>query len=191
MCLYTRLNCPHGQHACETCGKSGHGSGDCRTRVQPEELQHDSVIAAPDVSQGSSSGGSIPVAGFGRKGTGKDGNYGVAISAPSVMDDALLPAPVVPSGSSSSQNVDLASSPQMWPNPIPATTDDIEEWMRCNFRPLTNICCSFPPQVGDSILWRGVKMGPKGNPSTKVEHFNAKVRHTVHDEDGEWWVYVE
>ena len=58
------------------------------------------------------------------------------------------------------------------------------------FRPLTNISLRFPPEVGDSILWRGLKTGPNGQPSTKCEYFNAEVKHAVLDSDGDTWVYV-
>ena len=34
-CSFTRQSCPHGLHACQLCGKSGHGAEDCRTRAQP------------------------------------------------------------------------------------------------------------------------------------------------------------
>ena len=58
------------------------------------------------------------------------------------------------------------------------------------FKPLTNISTSLSPDVGESVLWRGVKMGPNGQPSTKSEYFNATVRHKQTDSDNEFWYYV-
>ena len=30
-CPYSRADCPHGAHACSTCGRRGHGAADCKT----------------------------------------------------------------------------------------------------------------------------------------------------------------
>ena len=60
--------------------------------------------------------------------------------------------------------------------------------MSSSFKPLTNISTNFPPEVGDSVLWRGVKIGPHGQPSTKCEYFNAKLRHKAVDSDNEFLV---
>ena len=76
------------------------------------------------------------------------------------------------------------------PAPLPVTTEEVEEWMASSFQPLTNISTSADPNVGDSVLWRGVKMGPNGQPSTKSEYFNATVRHKMTDSDSECWYYV-
>ena len=76
------------------------------------------------------------------------------------------------------------------PAPLPVTTEEVEEWMASSFQPLTNISTSADPNVGDSVLWRGVKMGPNGQPSTKSEYFNATVRHKSTDSDNECWYYV-
>ena len=60
----------------------------------------------------------------------------------------------------------------------------------CRASPESYISLNDPPEVGESVLWRGVKIGPRGNPSTKVEYFNAKVRHIVVEGD-ECYVYVD
>ena len=48
-----------------------------------------------------------------------------------------------------------------------------------------------PPEVGESVLWRGVKTGKHGNPSTKCEYFNGEVRHMQVEEDGELYLYID
>ena len=35
MCPHTKQACPYGLHACQLCGKGGHGAGDCRTIAAP------------------------------------------------------------------------------------------------------------------------------------------------------------
>ena len=59
------------------------------------------------------------------------------------------------------------------------------------FKPLTNISTSLSPDVGESVLWRGVKVGRRGQPSTKVEHFNGKVRHIDVDDQHEMYLYID
>ena len=78
---------------------------------------------------------------------------------------------------------------QLNPASIPATSE-VEEWM-FSIRPLTNLSTKCPPRVGESVLGRGVKTGPHGQPSTKCEYFNAKVRHIALDEDNELYLYVD
>ena len=58
------------------------------------------------------------------------------------------------------------------------------------FRPLTNLSTKVPPEIGESVLWRGVKVGKHGNPSTKCEWFNGKVWHTG-VESGEIFLYID
>ena len=60
-----------------------------------------------------------------------------------------------------------------------------------SFRQLTNISTKCLPEVGDSVLWRGVRSGPRGNPSTKCEYFDAKVRHLHIEKGGELYLYVD
>ena len=40
-------------------------------------------------------------------------------------------------------------------------------------------------------MWRGVKTGRNGQPSTKCEYFNGKVRHMAVDDDHELYLYVD
>ena len=35
VCVYTRQSCLHGLHACQLCGKGGHGAEECRTYAAP------------------------------------------------------------------------------------------------------------------------------------------------------------
>ena len=197
-CRHTRQSCPHGRHACQLCGKSGHGLEDCRTRATPPAtppaeqpppppaMQPPPKAAPPEPSQ-------IPVfvPGFGKKGEGKDANYGVAIATPSVAQQQDLPPAIQQPSSSSSAPVIGAPIEDPWiPAPLPVTTEEVEEWMASSFQPLTNISTSADPIVGDSVLWRGVKLGPNGQPSTKSEYFNATVRHKSTDSDNEFWYYV-
>ena len=39
-----------------------------------------------------------------------------------------------------------------------------------------------PREVEEEVLWRGIKMGKHGQPSTNVEYFNAAVRDIRVDE---------
>ena len=190
MCSFTRHSCPHSLHACQLCGKSGHGAEDCRTRAQPQMTPPAEQPPPPPTPEPSRYAVFVP--GFGCKGEGKVANYGVAIALPSVATEEDLPPGLQQPGSSSSaQGVEAPPEAPLIPTPIPATTQEVEEWMSSSFKPLTNISTNFPPEVGDSVLWRGVKTGPHGQPSTKCEYFNAKVRHTAVDEDHEFWFYVD
>ena len=76
------------------------------------------------------------------------------------------------------------------PPPIPATREDVEMWMSSGFRKRTNMTTNMPPEIGESVLWRGMKTGPKGNPSTKCEWFNGKV-HFVRVDDNETFVCID
>ena len=51
------------------------------------------------------------------------------------------------------------------------------------FKPLTNISTEIPPEVGESVLWRGVKTDRRGQLSTKCEYFNGGVRRMAIDDD--------
>ena len=48
----------------------------------------------------------------------------------------------------------------------------------------------MPPDIGQEVLWRGFKTGKSGNPSTKVEYFNGRVRDLQFDEGNELYLYV-
>ena len=131
------------------------------------------------------------VPGFGRKGEGKGANYGVAIASPTVVALADLPAALQqPSSSAGPEVAVLRRTQPLMPPHLPATSELVEEWM-ANFHQLTNISTNIPPAVGETVLWRGVKMGRKGYPSTKVEHFHGQVRHVEVDPDNEIWVYID
>ena len=77
------------------------------------------------------------------------------------------------------------------PPAIAATTEEVEEWMRSGFKKLTNISTKSPPEVGEPVLWRGVRTGKQGGMSTKVEFFNGKVRYMQVEEDNEVYLYVD
>ena len=76
------------------------------------------------------------------------------------------------------------------PPPLPATTEDADMWMSSGFRKLTNMSTNMPPEIGESVRWRGVKTAPKGQPSTKCEWFNGKM-HFVQVDDNEIFVYID
>ena len=82
-------------------------------------------------------------------------------------------------------------SESLIPPPIPATTELVEDCISRNFHPLENISTNVPPEVGESILWRGVKTGRHGQPSTKVEHFQGKVRSMELDQHQELYLYLD
>ena len=131
--------------------------------------------------------------GLGRKGEGKMANYGVTIDPQTLVDEADLPLALQqPSSASSGHGGEAHKSEPLIPPPIPATSEEVEHWMSSCFKPLTNISTKNPPEVGESILWRGVKTGRSGQPSTKCEYFNGKVRHiAVEPDDHELYVYID
>ena len=144
MCPFTRLKCPNGLHAWELCGNGGHGAEDCRTHgAQPRVV--------PSTPKPSSS--SVFVPGFGRKGEGKDANYGLAIAPPTEVKQEELPLIL---RCFRSPRGEAPQSPPRIPTPIPAISEEVEEWMSSGFRQLTNISTKCLPEGGDSVLWRGV-----------------------------------
>ena len=149
------------------------------------------VVDQPPWPAASSSSATY-VPGFGIKGAGKAGNYGREIESPSTVDPADLPASASEPSSKKAKQ-EIKRSPELVGPPVPiyATTEQVEEWMMESFRPLTGLSNKMPPDVGDSVLWRGVKMGKRGNPSTVVEHFNAKVRSIDVEQDNEIYCYVD
>ena len=66
----------------------------------------------------------------------------------------------------------------------------VEEWVSSSFTKLRNISAKVPPEVGESVLWRRVKTGRAGFPSTTCEYFNGKV-HRVEVEDNEIYLHVD
>ena len=212
-CPYPKWECPNGVHMCSSCGKPGHGSEDCRSTrplVQDPPPADPRVSAppgasapvrpscAPGVAQprpepsSSSSSGPQFVTGFGFKGEGKKGNYGIGIDPPSIV----LPSDLPPDARSSVFGDQVDEDFRPWdpegniPVPIAPTTEEIESWMQSSFRKLTNISTQSPPDVGDSVLWRGVRTGKRGHVSTKNEYFNGKVR-GMSWEGNELYIYVD
>ena len=96
-----------------------------------------------------------------------------------------------PSGSSGFQMCDVPSGEQSIPVPIPATTEQVDEWVATSFKQLTNISTKCPPEIGETVLWKGVKRGRGGNPSGKCEYFNGTVRNVQVEEDLEIYVYID
>ena len=64
-----------------------------------------------------------------------------------------------PSSASGLQGGEAPPSEPLIPRPIPATTEMVEHWISSGFRQLTNISTKIPPEVGERVLWRGVKTG--------------------------------
>ena len=131
------------------------------------------------------------VQGFGLKGVGKGANYGVGIPPPTAVDPQDLPLPLQQTWTSSEAQ-DALGFDVIPPPPVAATSEMVEEWVSSLYRPLTNISTEIPPPVGASVLWRGIKPGKHGGPSTKVEYFNGKVRGiTTEPESGEIYCDVD
>ena len=131
------------------------------------------------------------VPGFGWKGEGTC-NYGVAIPPPTLVDASDLPEEArLHTSSSVLQGEDPSWAEGEIPPPILATSYEVEMWMQESFRKLTNLSTKSPPEVGESVLWRGVKTGKRGQPSTKCEFFNGKVRGIHVDEDGDLHLHID
>ena len=147
----------------------------------------------PVPSPADSSTSSVYVAGFGFKGEGKNANYGVAIAPPALVAEVDLPPGVQqPSSASGPQGGDYHPSVPSIPPPIAATTEMVEQWISEGFQRLTNLSNKQPPEVGESVLWRGVKTGKRGHPSTKVEFFHGKVRGlSLDDQSHELYIYID
>ena len=208
-CPYTKWACPHGQHNCQACGRPGHGSADCRAVPPSQEVPAPAVSqeAAPSASASSARPSSAPTPtesrpqpsvvpaapqfgkGFGFKGVGKEGNYGVGIQPtfsvpPEEIPESLRPEIFVPPA----EAAEPPAEEEYVPCPIMPTTEEIESWIQCTFRKLTNLSTKCPPEVGESVLWRGVNAGNHGY--TTVEHFNGKVR-GVQVENNELYIYID
>ena len=181
-CLYTRFGCPHGRHACQSCGREGHGSEDCRWKrpmpevvaptkrpplAVPAETGQSSAESRPLPKSAALAGNAVFVQGFGYKGEGKMANYGVTVPMPSLVPRGdVANAPPQGSTSSCSQLGAARPSDPLIPSPIQATAEEVEEWMSNSYKPLQNISKKNPPEVGESVLWRNMKRGRSGNPST-------------------------
>ena len=116
------------------------------------------------------------------KGYGK-GNFGTPIPPPERVSMQ------VSATSSSSCSWELAAPivDTVPPDPIPATQAEIDAWM-ASLEPITPSNCQ-PPEIGQTVLWRGFKTGRRGNPSTAFEYFNGTVR-DLNFEGNELIVYV-
>ena len=205
MCLYTRLSCPNGLHACQSCGKPGHGAEECRlTAAQPVLVPRRLPLPPPAATTESwtdtwpvfepveVTSQAVFVPGFGSKGEGKSANYGLSIAPPSLVPPAALPAAVQQASSSSGlHGAEAPPSDPLIPPPIPATSELVEEWVSTNFKSLLNISTKTPPEVGDNVLWRGLKTSKRGGPSTAVEFFNGKVHHMQMEADNELYLYID
>ena len=111
-----------------------------------------------------------------------------------MLADADLPPDLQKPGSASGLHGGevLPAEQLIPPPPIAATTEMVEHWISTGFRPLTNISTKVPPEIGESVLWRGVKTGRRGQPSTKVEHFHGKVRGlSVDTQSQELYLYID
>ena len=161
---------------------------DSTTLPSPPAVPAPSI--SPDLVQPTSS--SVFVPGIGRKGEGKTENYGVAIASPTVVAQAELPFDLQQPGSASGLHVtDVPPSEPLIPPPLAATTELIEHWISTIFQKLTDISTKEPAEVGETILWRGVKSGRRGHQSTAVEHFHGKVRHVAVGSDAELYFYID
>ena len=124
----------------------------------------------------------MEVPGFGRKGVGKFANYGLLVPAPQVVPVSELP-PEAQTPLELATGLDAEPTFEI-PPPIAATTQNVEEWIQNGYTELVNLSGKVPPEIGESILWRGIKKGPHGGPSTRVEHFHGRVRYvTVENND--------
>ena len=141
----------------------------------------------PSMSSASSMEGrkteqSVEVPGFGRKGEGKDANYGVQVPEPQVVSSAELPPEAQQLAAGAATHLDARTDEI--PPPIAASAELVEEWLRDWYTPVENLSGKIPPEIGESILWRGVAKGKSGGPSTKVEHFHGRVRQVAVEDDG-------
>ena len=131
---------------------------------------------------------------FGMKGEGKGANYGVVIPPPMKVDPADVPGAVPKDSAKTSFYKRPATSQEIppsanIPDPIKSTKDQVEDWIATHFRPLRNLSQKLPPEIGESVLWRGVKTGKSGGQSTVVEYFNGTVHH-IEVENDQCFLYV-
>ena len=233
-CPYTRRACPFGEHACESCGRGGHGSQDCLyfppgpatmpppaaalvppapppvpppAHLLPRTASSQFLSVACTSKAGSymwpgtacalastrAPASSLPssastsatapvqpppnavyVQGFGCKGEGKDANYGTRIPPPSIVFGGeldQLPGAAWSHCGTVKEEPGACLSLSACPHPIAASPDEVERWIAETFKPLTSISTKMPPEIGESVLWRGVKTGASGAPATKCEWF--------------------
>ena len=131
---------------------------------------------------------SVEVPGFGRKGEGKDANYGTQVKEPQVVPISELP-PEVRGKVELEPDLDAALASEI-PDPIAATTSEVEEWIESGYTRLVDLSSKIPPEIGESILWKGLRKGKSGGPSTKVEFFHGRIRF-VSVEDDEIYLFLD
>ena len=119
-------------------------------------------------------------------------NYGNRIQPPSIVQPGDLSENLREEifGDTAEEGGPPAEEDDEVPCPIHPTTEEIESWIQSTYRKLTNLSTKIPPEVGESVLWRNVKTGKHGQPSTKVEYFHGKVK-AVHVEDNEMYIYID
>ena len=158
------------------------------------ELWPECSNAWPDLPSPAETSNATWVTGFGCKGEGKSANYGVPIAPPGVVKPSDFPA-AKQQASTPSKLPPPPPPPRrsagLIPPPVPCTTEQVEDWMRQTFRPLKNMSTKIPPEVGESVLWRGVKIGKNGNPSTKCEYFNGTIRSMQVEPNNELYFYID
>ena len=131
---------------------------------------------------------SIEVPGFGRKGEGKDAKYGTQVPEPQMVSISELP-PEVRGKVELEPDLDAALASEI-PDPIAATTSEVEEWIESGYTRLVDLSSKVPPEIGESILWKGLRKGKSGGPSTKVEFFHGRIRF-VSVEDDEIYLFLD
>ena len=150
-----------------------------------------SSSSAPMTEPATAKSAAVHVPGFGLKGEGKMANYGIFIAPPAIVPPAELPAALQVASGSASSGGDARPQDVHIPQAIAATSELVEQWVSENYKRLSNISTKIPPEVGESVLWRGVKTGRSGNPSTTVEYFNGNGRMVDVEEDHEVYLYVD
>ena len=160
------------------------------TPVPPQSPPPAPIPAWTPKPSSSTKSTAVFVPGFGLKGEGKSANYGVAIAPPTKVPPPDVPDALQPGSASASPGGEAPPSDEGIPPAIAATTELVEEWVSGSFKQLTNISTKIPPEIGESVLWKGVKKSKSGNPSTTCEYFNGKVR-MMQVEDNELYLYVD
>ena len=159
--------------------------------TEPGTPRDSASSSAPLETHTTAKSAAVVVSGFGLKGEGKSANYGILIAPPAIVPPAMLPPALQVVGGAASSGGGAGPALDGVPEPIAATSELVEQWVSEGFRKLSNISTKIPPEVGESVLWRGVKIGKSGNPSTKIEYFNGKVRGVDVEEDHEVYIYVD
>ena len=88
----------------------------------------------------------VHVPGFGLKGEGKSANCGILIAPPAIVPPAKLRAALQVVSGAASSGGGACPADDGFPEPIAATTEQVEEWISTNFRPLRNLSQNMPPE---------------------------------------------